>query len=33
MPISSAVAAILDGQVGIDEAIGNLLNRPLKAEI
>jgi glycerol-3-phosphate dehydrogenase (NAD(P)+) len=33
MPISSAVAAILDGRVGIDEAIGNLLNRPLKAEI
>jgi glycerol-3-phosphate dehydrogenase (NAD(P)+) len=32
MPIAAAVAAILNGKLGIDEAIGSLLNRPLKAE-
>lgn len=32
MPISAAVAAILDGKIGIDAAIGGLLTRPLKAE-
>jgi glycerol-3-phosphate dehydrogenase (NAD(P)+) len=31
-PISAAVAAILAGQVGVDEAINGLLSRPLKAE-
>jgi glycerol-3-phosphate dehydrogenase (NAD(P)+) len=32
VPISEAVAAILEGSVGIDEAIGGLLSRPLKSE-
>jgi glycerol-3-phosphate dehydrogenase (NAD(P)+) len=32
MPIATAVAAILDGQLKVDEAIENLLTRPLKAE-
>jgi glycerol-3-phosphate dehydrogenase (NAD(P)+) len=32
MPISQAVAALLDGTVGVDAAIGSLLTRPLKAE-
>jgi glycerol-3-phosphate dehydrogenase (NAD(P)+) len=32
MPISRAVAAILDGTVGVDEAISALMQRPLKAE-
>jgi len=32
MPISSAVAAILDGSLTVDSAISGLLNRPLKAE-
>ena len=32
MPIATAVAAILDGWMSIDEAIENLLTRPLKAE-
>jgi glycerol-3-phosphate dehydrogenase (NAD(P)+) len=31
-PISEAVAAILAGEVGVDEAIGGLLSRPLKSE-
>jgi glycerol-3-phosphate dehydrogenase (NAD(P)+) len=31
-PISEAVAAILEGSVGVDEAIGGLLSRPLKSE-
>ena len=31
-PISSAVAAILAGEIGIDEAIEGLLSRPLKTE-
>lgn len=31
-PISEAVAAILAGEVGVDEAILGLLSRPLKAE-
>lgn len=33
MPISTAVAAILDGNVSIDKAIENLLNRPIGAEV
>jgi glycerol-3-phosphate dehydrogenase (NAD(P)+) len=32
MPIAAAVAAILDGKLGIDEAIESLLTRPFKAE-
>ncbi|MBB1092602.1 NAD(P)-dependent glycerol-3-phosphate dehydrogenase [Rhodopseudomonas palustris] len=32
MPISTAVAAILQGQLGVDAAIEGLLTRPLKAE-
>ena len=32
MPIATAVAAILDGQLSVDAAIENLLTRPLKAE-
>jgi glycerol-3-phosphate dehydrogenase (NAD(P)+) len=32
MPITTAVAAILDGRVSVDEAIDNLLTRPFRAE-
>jgi glycerol-3-phosphate dehydrogenase (NAD(P)+) len=32
MPIASAVAEILDGRIGIDDAIENLLTRPFRAE-
>ena len=32
MPISSAVAAMLSGQMGVDAAIESLLTRPLKSE-
>jgi glycerol-3-phosphate dehydrogenase (NAD(P)+) len=32
MPISSAVAAMLDGTMSVDEAIESLLTRPLRAE-
>lgn len=32
MPVSNAVAAILDGQITIDAAIESLLTRPFKAE-
>jgi glycerol-3-phosphate dehydrogenase (NAD(P)+) len=32
MPIATAVAAILDGRISVDEAIEKLLTRPLKAE-
>jgi glycerol-3-phosphate dehydrogenase (NAD(P)+) len=32
MPISSAVAAVLDGKLTVDGAIESLLNRPLRAE-
>ncbi|MBI3433458.1 MAG: NAD(P)H-dependent glycerol-3-phosphate dehydrogenase [Proteobacteria bacterium] len=32
MPISTAVAAILDARLDVDAAIGSLLNRPLKGE-
>ena len=32
MPISEAVAAILDGRIDIDTAIHGLLARPFKAE-
>jgi glycerol-3-phosphate dehydrogenase (NAD(P)+) len=32
MPISSAVAALLDGKMSVDAAIESLLSRPLKAE-
>jgi glycerol-3-phosphate dehydrogenase (NAD(P)+) len=31
-PISAAVAAILAGEIGVDEAVGGLLARPLKLE-
>src|SRR6266700_3863809 len=32
MPIATAVAAILDGRLSVEEAIENLLTRPFKAE-
>jgi glycerol-3-phosphate dehydrogenase (NAD(P)+) len=32
MPISFAVAALLEGKLSVDDAIGSLLSRPLKAE-
>ena len=32
MPIASAVAALLDGKMNVDEAIESLLSRPVKAE-
>jgi len=32
MPIAAAVAAVLDGRLGIDAAIESLLNRPFRAE-
>ena len=32
MPITAAVAAILDGRISVDAAIEGLLTRPLKAE-
>ena len=32
MPISSAVAALLDGKMSVDAAIESLLTRPFKAE-
>ncbi|MDX6584769.1 MAG: glycerol-3-phosphate dehydrogenase, partial [Solirubrobacterales bacterium] len=32
MPISSAVAAVLAGQMSVDEAIESLLARPIRAE-
>ncbi len=32
MPICEAVHAILEGKVGVDAAIGELMSRPLKAE-
>jgi glycerol-3-phosphate dehydrogenase (NAD(P)+) len=32
MPISAAVAALLAGEMSVDEAIESLLTRPLKAE-
>jgi glycerol-3-phosphate dehydrogenase (NAD(P)+) len=32
MPIASAVAALLDGKIGVDAAIESLLSRPFKAE-
>ena len=32
MPICEAVHAILEGRTGVDEAIGDLMSRPLKAE-
>jgi glycerol-3-phosphate dehydrogenase (NAD(P)+) len=33
MPISEAVAAVLDGSTSVVEAVENLMNRPLRAEI
>jgi len=33
MPIASAVAAMLEGQIGVDGAIESLLTRPLRAEV
>jgi glycerol-3-phosphate dehydrogenase (NAD(P)+) len=32
MPIATAVAAILDGSLSVNEAIENLLTRPFRAE-
>jgi glycerol-3-phosphate dehydrogenase (NAD(P)+) len=32
MPISVAVAAVLSGNLSVDEAIESLLTRPLKSE-
>jgi glycerol-3-phosphate dehydrogenase (NAD(P)+) len=32
MPISEAVAAVLAGELSVDDAIESLLTRPLKAE-
>jgi glycerol-3-phosphate dehydrogenase (NAD(P)+) len=32
MPISFAVAALLEGKMSVDAAIESLLTRPLKAE-
>jgi glycerol-3-phosphate dehydrogenase (NAD(P)+) len=32
MPIATAVAAILDGSLTVDEAIENLLTRPFRSE-
>ncbi|NNU16103.1 NAD(P)-dependent glycerol-3-phosphate dehydrogenase [Parvularcula sp. ZS-1/3] len=32
MPISEGVAAVIDGRQGVDEAIGGLMNRPLRSE-
>jgi glycerol-3-phosphate dehydrogenase (NAD(P)+) len=32
MPIASAIAAVLAGQMSVDEAIESLLARPLRAE-
>ncbi|MGH7881254.1 MAG: NAD(P)H-dependent glycerol-3-phosphate dehydrogenase, partial [Candidatus Binataceae bacterium] len=32
MPISTAVAAVLGGKIGVDQAIESLLTRPIKAE-
>jgi glycerol-3-phosphate dehydrogenase (NAD(P)+) len=33
MPITAAVAAVLDGRLTVDEAIESLLTRPLRAEV
>jgi glycerol-3-phosphate dehydrogenase (NAD(P)+) len=32
MPVAEAVAAVIEGTLGIDEAVGALMSRPLKAE-
>ena len=32
MPIVAAVAAVLDGKLGVDQAIESLLTRPFRAE-
>jgi len=32
MPIAAAVAAVLDGKLGVDEAVESLLTRPFRAE-
>ena len=32
MPITQAVAAIIDGKMGVEEAIDGLMNRPLRSE-
>ena len=32
MPVAEAVAAVIDGTLGIDEAVGAVMSRPLKAE-
>jgi glycerol-3-phosphate dehydrogenase (NAD(P)+) len=33
MPIATAVAAVLDGRLGVDAAIESLMTRPLRAEV
>ena len=32
MPIAEAVAAVVSGRLGVDDAVAALMNRPLKAE-
>ena len=32
MPITTAVAAVLDGTMNVDEAIASLMTRPFRAE-
>ncbi len=32
MPIAAAVAAVIDGKLTVDQAIGSLLTRPFRAE-
>jgi glycerol-3-phosphate dehydrogenase (NAD(P)+) len=32
MPITDAVAAVLDGSISVADAVENLMNRPLRAE-
>ncbi len=32
MPVAEAVAAVIEGTLGIDDAVGSLMSRPLKAE-
>ena len=33
MPIASAIAAVLDGTLSVDQAIESLLTRPFKSEV
>jgi glycerol-3-phosphate dehydrogenase (NAD(P)+) len=32
MPIATAIAAVLDGRLSVDQAIESLLTRPFRAE-